>query len=365
MNILHVTDAVDFSGGVKQVMLLMQGIAAARPLWRQEFCCPPESPVARAFADAGFAIFPNKMFQDYDLAAAWRLRNHIKRSGVRLVHAHHPTAHAVCLVARYLTDFKLVVSRRVSHPLPWYPTTTFKYCNERIDKLIGVSSAVTDLLTARGVPKDRLAVVGSSTDLDRFAPRPPDAALLRLTGLAGAETEPFVIGLVANYSPWKGHDLLLEALASLRGDWLLVAAGRDTDSGAFLAKAAACGVDDKVRALGWRKDVPEILSICDLLVCPSSSGEGSSGAIREASAMGIPVLASDIPANTGLIDDERGWLFKNGSASELCRVITGIISTPRPDLQRKATHAQEFVRRNFSVEVMVSKTVAVYEELVT
>lgn len=361
MKVLHITDAHEFSGGVKQLKLLMEGLRAGGSV-EQALIVPPGGRVADAFESAGFKVHRIKMFQDYDVPAAWRIAGVIKAFQPDVVHAHHPKAHALTLVARVFTPFKFVASRRVTHPVKPFPTSRWKYGSSLINRFVAVSGAVKEELVKAGVRPERITVIGSSTDMERFKPGPANLAILKDLGT------PPVVGVIANYSSWKGHDLFLEALSLLRKNYTgpvptVYIAGRDTDGPAILAQAQRFGVKDSVRFLGWREDIPELLRATSVLVCPSLSGEGSSGSIREAFATGVSVIASDIAANRELVEEGRGGMFKSGSAADLASALKNYLESSAEKQRERESRAMSFVRDHFSAQSMVRKTLELYREL--
>ncbi|MBI4667837.1 MAG: glycosyltransferase [Elusimicrobia bacterium] len=353
-----------------------------RSIWgfEQALVCQPQGTVAPFFKRAGFHVYEIGMFQDYDLWAAWRLASLARRDNWPIVHAHHSAAHAVALVARHFASFGLVVSRRVTHRIPWYPTSKWKYCSSKIDRYICVSHAVRQVLEKAGVPAAKLAVIGSSTDFTRFCHRLPSLRILDELGLPPSAGKA-VFGVIANYSSWKGQDVFLEAFSKINADGCVaVLAGRDTDSDLLRRKAGP-----RLKLLGWRADVEEILSVLSALVCPSLKGEGSSGAIREAFAANQELVDPNRPApqphsgglgrlesqrdatsfgdGVGARDPSRGWLFKSGDSASLCRCLEEFLGENRQAIKAKTARAHQFVRQHFGVDNMVRKTAQVYKEV--
>ncbi|MBI4368700.1 MAG: glycosyltransferase [Elusimicrobia bacterium] len=358
--IIHVTDCHEMTGGVHQISLLMQGIHRAIGV-SQILVCRPGGTVGRRFRELGFEVREISMFQDYDLLAAAKLAGLIMRVKPWLVHAHHSTAHAVALAARFFLRFPLVVSRRVTHPIPWYPTSRWKYASSKINLLICVSQAVRQELEKSGVEPSRLVVIGSSTDLRRFIPKKPSEKLLQELNISPGVK---VLALIANCAPWKGQDFFLEVLARLAHiPLMLLLAGRDTDSSAIRQKIVNLALDGRVTPLGWRSDVEDILSASDALVCPSSAGEGSSGAIREAFAMGVPVIASDIAANRELVNGGRGWLFRSQDVQDGVRAIEQFFKETEVSRRARIERSRQFVTANFSTDAMVRQTLEAYQRV--
>lgn len=369
MRVLHITDAKEISGGVKQLKLLMEGLRAEK---LEQKLIAPAGPTAKLIESAKFSVRNISMFQDYDVIAAFKIAQEIKAFKPVIVHAHHPKAHALALIARVFTPFKLVVSRRVTHRIPWYPTSRLKYGSSLINRYICVSGAVGDELLRAGVRSSRIEVIGSSTDFERFRPGQASPSILKDLGIHELPSRPPVLGVIANYSSWKGQDLFLDGLAILkkrltaRPDLIFplsFLSGRDTQSPQLSAKAEALGLGKQIRFFGWREDVPELLRVCSALVCPSLSGEGSSGAIREAFATGIPVIASDISANRELADQGRGWFFRPSDPRSLAQAVIDFLSASPVEVKSRIEKASSFVKENFSVSHMVSRTHSVYKDL--
>ena len=83
---------------------------------------------------------------------------------------------------------------------------------------------------------------------------------------------------------------------------------------------------DKVKFLGYRTDVPEILQISDIYLFPSKR-EGLSVALMEAMATGLPCLVSDIRGNIDLIDQNKGgFIFQHGNETSILKSMQKLVS---------------------------------------
>jgi len=168
--------------------------------------------------------------------------------------------------------------------------------------LLGNSQAVLDDLVAEGAPRDRLHLIRNGIDLSRFAAPAPRAAVRAAIGTA---PDTLVFVCVANLIAYKGHADLLAALAAARGlpAWELWCAGRDDGIGpALQAQAEAAGIAGRVRWLGPRGDVPDILAAADIGVLASHE-EGFPNAVIEAMAAGLPVVATRTGGIPDAVDD--------------------------------------------------------------
>ena len=150
----------------------------------------------------------------------------------------------------------------------------------------------------RIVPGERTAVVPNGVDLSRFtADVDPAAFRDQLSVPAGHR----LVGSVGALVPQKGHTYLVDAarivLQELPDTTFLIAGeGRLREK--LTVRAEGAGPGERIRFLGQRDDIPELLASLDLFVMPSL-WEGLPYALLEAMAVGVPVVASDI---TGLAD---------------------------------------------------------------
>jgi len=155
------------------------------------------------------------------------------------------------------------------------------------------AAAVRDLR----LPVERIDVVHRGRDPERLGvPSPARRAAARaaLGIAAGAE----VVLNVGREDFQKGQDVLLEAFALLAPRrphlHLMLAGRRGNASDAIEARLGGLAERHRVHRLGHRDDVPELLAAADLFAFPSRF-EGLPGAVLEAMAMGLPVVAADIP----------------------------------------------------------------------
>lgn len=170
---------------------------------------------------------------------------------------------------------------------------------------------------------------------------------------------------VARLKAQKNHALLLRSFAqgaaSYPGARLLLVGGskQETEQEARLRKQAeTLGLGDKVRFMGLRTDIPEVLAAADVFVL-SSDWEGNPLAIMEAMAAGKPVISTAVGGVPELVgDDSCGLLVPRGDSGALARAIDYLAAKPKVRQAMGAAAAARAAER-FGVETM-TKT---YEEL--
>lgn len=360
MKILHVTNGVEWSGGMEQIALLTAELKARG---HENFlACPPGSKQIPRLAPLSIPIEQISMLQDYDLIAAWKVRKLIQKISPDIVHSHHAVSHAVTLVA--LTGRPkppLVVSRRVSFPPKKNPFSRWKYGSPRIDAYSVVSRSVKDILARGGVTPEKIHVIYSALKPERFS-KPESASKTKKE--LGIPQSAQLVGKLANYSRWKGHHIFLEAakillLHNSAVKFLLI--GKDTES--LGTEVRRLGLEGAVKILGFRTDVPDLLSALDVSVNSAIEGEGLSGAMRESLMLGVPVVASDVSGNREIVKDgETGALVRPNDAQALAKGILSALANPQA-ARARAEEGRKWVLENATVEKMASDTLKLYQSL--
>lgn len=364
LKILHITESFGWSGGAAQALSLAREL---RSLGQDNLlACPPRGDLGRKAAAEGFEVLPFQPRRDYDLKTAFALARLLDERKPDVLHAHHPKAHAMGLLAKFLARHKpvFVFTRRVSHPIVTGFFAKLKYTSRLIDGCIAVADSVRDILTAYGVSPERVRTIYSGTDTARFFPRPPAK---EITGELTLPPGVPVVMLVGNFSRDKGQHILLEAAKLLRGrglDFVLVFAGRGTESPELKELYRAAGLPaERARFLGLRDDVEKLLSVAAVSVNAAVKGEALSGSIRESLAMGVPAVAGDISGNSEIVKDGvTGLLFPRGDAAALADRLERVLRDP--GLREKFSgNSVSLVRESFTSAIMGKRTLEYYREL--
>jgi glycosyltransferase involved in cell wall biosynthesis len=135
---------------------------------------------------------------------------------------------------------------------------------------------------------------------------------------------------VGAFTNQKGVDVLIKAFSKIdlqHHDVALHLVGDGLLFNKMKQLIDSLNIEKYVNLYGARKDVEKFYLASDLIVCPSVSGEGSSGVIKEGMAAGKIVVASNLDANKELIDDKKsGLLFENSNSKELSTILLKIIN---------------------------------------
>jgi glycosyltransferase involved in cell wall biosynthesis len=205
-------------------------------------------------------------------------------------------------------------------------TVTARRLNDRFH---AISHAVKAAAVERmGIPPERVTVVERGRDATRLGTRDP-ARRRRSRRALGLHKNDEVVLNVGRREFQKGQRWLIEAvdaLADERPRLVLLVAGRDGLAARELDELrGAARHSERIRFLGHRSDVPELLAAADVFAFPSLY-EGLGGSVIEAMAMGLPVVASDIPALREVVDDgASGLLTPPGSSHEIVSALRKLL----------------------------------------
>lgn len=225
-----------------------------------------------------------------------------------------------------------------------------------VDRYLAVSRDIADELVERlGWPAAKIEVVYNAVDLARFEVEAPAGLREELDAVG----RPLVL-TAARLDNQKGHSFLLRALAQVP-EAVLVLAGDGPERGRLEGLAEEVGVAARVRFLGRREDVPQLLASADVFALPSLY-EGSSLAVLEAMAARRALVSSAIGGTDELITDERsGLLVPPGDTAALAVALRRLLANP--ELREKlAGNARERVERDLTRERMAARVSDIYRE---
>jgi glycosyltransferase involved in cell wall biosynthesis len=171
--------------------------------------------------------------------------------------------------------------------------------------------------------------VGNGRDPARFRPNP--TARARLRAGFGTPEDAVVVCMVSRLVRHKGHPELLAAMLAVPNAELWVVGNRlVSDRGEDLDKLFdASALGPRLRRLGYREDIPELLAASDIFALPSHF-EGLPMSVIEAMLVGLPVVASDIRGpREQVVDGETGLLVPPAQVGPLARALCRLAADPK------------------------------------
>jgi len=169
---------------------------------------------------------------------------------------------------------------------------------------------------------------------------------------------------------WKGQLGFVEALAKLQNlDFEAVLAGDPQEREGYLAELREAidrvKLTQKIRIPGHCTDMPAALMAADVVVAPSIEPEAFGRVAVEAQAMGRPIVASRLGAQTEtVVDGQTGFLFEPGNVDELAKLIERALAMPADQRATMAIAARDRVLKSYTVDTMCAATLDVYREIV-
>lgn len=228
------------------------------------------------------------------------------------------------------------------------------------DLIVANSRAGKRILVERErIPASHISVIPNGKDVPTL--RGNSALIRRRLGIS--RTAP-IVTVVAKLRHQKGHTYLLDAVPHILArfpDTLFLFVGDGPIRDALEMRARALRLS-AVRFLGDRGDVQDLLSVTDVFVMPSL-WEGMSGAIIEAMAMALPVVATAVSGTPELVvDGKTGYLVPPCDADALAVRILALLE--RPALRRRFGAAgRQCAAKRFSVPPMIEAYRNLYDRL--
>jgi len=216
-----------------------------------------------------------------------------------------------------------------------------------------------------GVPDRRLAVLPNGVDVDTYSPATPEARHALRRSVFGIESlDHVVVGMVGRLWVQKNPQCFVRAAIQVaaqrpRVSFFMIGDGEFRHE--LEAAIRASGQADRIRILGWRSDVPELLKALDLMVLPSR-WEGMPLAVLEAMSSAVPVIASDIPGNHHLVEDgSDGRLFPPDDDQALASALIELVDDAALRA-RFSAQARSKVLRRYTLSARMKQITAIYEE---
>ena len=173
-----------------------------------------------------------------------------------------------------------------------------------------------------------------------------------------------VVICVANIYPPKGHTYLLKAVRSVADYYpiTLLLIGEDRTNGELQTLIHQLSLEEIVRPLGTRRDIPKLLAASDIFCLPSLH-EGMPNAILEAMSAGLPIIGTAVGDISHMLDNGRcGTVVHKGNKDQLANAITQYIEEPAY-AQQHGKLARDHVINRYDLQSMVSAHENLYRNI--
>jgi glycosyltransferase involved in cell wall biosynthesis len=287
-----------------------------RPGWLQQQC--DQNGIA-TYVVRNRAAFDPRLIND--------LLKIIRREGVCLVHAHEFDAIVHGTMAACLAGLPIVATIHGKHYFWEKLRRRVAYrLVSRYARMIAVSEDLKRFIAgSTGIGESRLKVIYNGVET---LPVCDKKDILKNKEDLGLPPNKRVVGVVGSLYPVKGHKYLLGAVPAILQEcpetvFLLI--GKGGLEAKLKQQANRLNIEDHVRFLGLRDDIPKLLALMDVFVL-SSLSEGLSMSILEAMMAGKPIVATNVGGNAELIvNGESGFLVPSENSETLASSIVSLL----------------------------------------
>ena len=237
--------------------------------------------------------------------------------------------------------------------------------------VIAISNYVHGLITSQYIGvENRLTVVHRGVDIETFDPAAvSQARIIKFADTVALPEGVSVIMMPARSSSWKGHFILLNALAKLKDlNFFCLFVGASDGKGGFLKRitdyAHARGLEGRFRLTPVVDDMPAALMVADVVVMPSVTPDPFGRVALEAQAMGSPIVAFAHGGAVESIEHEKtGWLATPGDADSLAENLRAALILKPQARKAYALDARAHIETYFSTDQMCQKTLKIYRRM--
>jgi glycosyltransferase involved in cell wall biosynthesis len=247
----------------------------------------------------------------------------------------------------------------------WVARTCGRLSRTLPTAVVCCSEASVEVHAALGYAPERMTVIRTGFDLDRFR---PDRAVRRdfRSELGISENAP-VIGLVGRFDPQKDHRGFLTAAGLLAervpdAQFVLCGEGITKDNRDLTSWASGAGILQRVHLLGQRSDTPRVNAALDVSSSSSAYGEGLSNAIGEAMASGVPCVVTDVGDSADLVG-ETGRSVPPRNPRALAEAWEDLLRLPPDERGRLGELARERIGELAGLDLMVAQFTDVWTRL--
>ena len=239
-------------------------------------------------------------------------------------------------------------------------------------RVAAVSEASKNLLVKlSGIKRQKVKIIPNGVDTDLFSPPASQDQKRKIRISYHLPENGFLFGCVSALRPVKDHEGLIKAFSlfmsanqsiAKQKNANLILVGDGPLASQLQLYARQLGIGENVIFMGRRNDVHKILQALDAFILNSIT-EGMSYAILEAMASGLPVIATDVGANTELIHHgTEGYRYSPGDLKSLTGYMADLIGNEAYSLKMKEA-ARKRIVEFYSIHKMVSSYKNLYEEV--
>ncbi|GAM10586.1 putative glycosyltransferase YpjH [Geobacter sp. OR-1] len=362
--ILHVILSMSVGGAETLVynMVRHHSFSGNRPV----ICCLKSSgELGDKLKEEGYTVYNHSSGAGTDWSLIGWIRDIILTEKIDVVHAHQYPPFFYAVPAAFLAGRVKFVYTEHGRNYPdvrrWKRYLLNPFLASMAGHLVSISSSTARAMADMdNLPFDRIQIIHNGVDFSRMNP-PINLAEKRLELGIGEACR--IIGTAARLEEIKNIPMMLRGFKQIHAekpDTCLMIAGQGSQEANLKALVSELGIDNHVRFIGLRHDMPEIYKLMDVFLLTSFT-EGISVTLLESMASGVPGVVTDVGGNPEVvIDKDTGYLVPLGNDGQLADRVIDLLSD-RSLAEKMGCSAQKRAVEHFSFDTMMASYRHLYE----
>ena len=359
MRILQLSSEKNWRGGEQQIAYLIEELINVNV--EVFVVCRKNSAFEKYCIDHLIEHITLPFSNNFDFNTAWQIRDFCKEFNIQLIHAHSSQSHTLAVIAHILgAKIPIILHRRVD----FFPSgnflSNFKYNYKAIRKIICVSKKIKEVLTSTVNDKNKLTVIYSGIDFDRF--NQPKQNILHQEYKLPLET--YIVANISAIAPHKDYFTFVDTVVEFKKynlnnvKFFIIGEGEcKAEIEKYIVKKR---VSDDIILTGFRNDIPKILPEINVFLITSKE-EGLGTTVLDAFANKVPVVATSGGGIPEMIQHkETGLLYPIQDAKSLAKGIN-LLLTDKILANRLTENAYQLVHKKFSKKEMAKQIINIYK----
>ncbi len=333
-----------------------------------ELLCISESRIHIEANNIGIIIHPIKAAGYFHPFSTLKMMSIIRRGKYDLIHTQASKDLWLLVPALKLLKRKtpLILTKQVGSAIV-KKDSLHKWIYHRLTYALAISRVIgKNLIDTCPLTENKIKLLHNGIDTKRFDPDKVDSKKVR--NEFGIQANEIVIGMLARFSPGKGHEEFLSAAKELNEKYnnlkFLIVGEASRGENNYAESIKQLAKDYKIENVifaGFRSDTPEVLAAMDIFVFPSH-GEAFGISLAEAMSMGKPSVCSNSDGVLDIaVDGETSYLFENKNPEDLKKKIELLINLPETRIKFGKASRKRAIE-NFDLELLTEKVIKIYDE---
>lgn len=364
--ITYIITSLEYAGRQNQLVQLVTNLRKKNWEIQVISLLPPEA-LTEKFTNIGIPVFSLNMLKGVpDPRAIWRLHKIINRFNPTILHSHLIHAALLTRTTNYFLEKPVLVSTIGSIKEGGFlHEQLFRLTDPLCDITTNVSKIAVERFIKDGLsPAEKIHYIPNCVDTNIFYPQQQTRKYLRKKMQVD---DKFVWLAVGRLNIPKDYPNMLEAFKQISYESskvILLICGQGPEQEYIEELIERLGLQNKVYLLGVRSDIADIMNIADGFVM-SSAWEGMPGVLLEASATGLPIVATNVSGNSEVVLDKKsGFLVEPRNSESLAIAMQDLMSAPQYVRKEMGNIGRNYVIKNFDFQSVTPEWENLYRNLI-